>query len=82
MQQNINGKTKLLGVIGNPIEHTISPTIHNTLAKMLNMNFVYVPFKVDYNDLGKAIEGAQALNIVGLNITVPYKEKLYLPYVI
>lgn len=76
MQQNINGKTKLLGVIGNPIEHTISPTIHNTLAKMLNMNFVYVPFKVDYNNLGKAIEGAQALNIVGLNITVPYKEKV------
>lgn len=76
MQQNINGKTQVLGVIGNPIEHTISPIIHNTLAKLLQMNLVYVPFKVEQNGLDKAIEGAKTLGIVGLNVTVPHKEKV------
>ena len=76
MNQNINGKTTVLGLIGNPIEHTVSPIIHNTLASRLNMNYVYVPFKVDNGLLDKAIEGAKALNIKGLNVTVPYKEKV------
>lgn len=76
MNQNINGNTKVLGLIGNPIEHTISPSIHNLLATKLNMNYVYVPFKVDEGMLDKAIEGARALDIQGLNVTVPYKEQV------
>ncbi|GMQ57762.1 shikimate dehydrogenase [Vallitalea sediminicola] len=76
MNQNINGNTKVLGLIGNPIEHTISPSIHNLIADKLNMNYVYVPFKVNEGMLEDAIEGARALNIQGLNITVPYKEQV------
>ena len=69
---NINGKTRTCGLIGNPVEHTMSPLIHNTLAKELGMNMVYVPFWVKKN-LSEAILGAHALHILGMNVTVPYK---------
>lgn len=71
----INGKTKICGLIGKPVEHTMSPVIHNTLSKELQKNLTYVPFLVE-EDLKKAVEGAYALNIQGLNITVPYKEEV------
>ncbi len=70
----INGKTTLCGLIGNPVEHTMSPLIHNTLAHRLSHNMVYVPFLVE-EQLEEAIKGAYALNIQGMNITVPYKEQ-------
>ena len=69
---NIDGKTRICGLIGNPVEHTMSPVIHNTLAKELGINMVYVPFLVE-KDLQEAVKGAKALNVLGLNITVPYK---------
>lgn len=69
---NINGCTKTLGVIGSPIEHTLSPLIHNELARSFGHNIVYVPFLVK-SDLESAIRGAKALGIAGLNITIPYK---------
>ena len=68
----IDGKTRTCGLIGNPVEHTMSPVIHNTLAKELGLNMVYVPFLVE-KDLQKAVAGAYALNILGMNVTVPYK---------
>ena len=68
----INGKTYTCGLIGNPVEHTMSPAIHNTLAEKMNLNMVYVPFLVQ-QDLAAAVKGAYALNVQGLNITVPYK---------
>ena len=69
---NINGKTRTCGLIGNPVEHTMSPVIHNTLAEELDINMVYVPFLVE-KDLQEAVAGAYALNIQGMNVTVPYK---------
>lgn len=72
---NINGKTRTCGLIGNPVEHTMSPVIHNTLAKELGLNMVYVPFLVN-EDLKAAIEGAYALNLLGMNVTVPYKSEV------
>ncbi len=68
----INGKTHTCGLIGNPVEHTMSPVIHNTLAEKMNINMVYVPFLVQ-QDLEAAVKGAYALNIQGMNVTVPYK---------
>lgn len=68
----INGKTHTFGLIGNPVEHTMSPVIHNTLAEKMNINMVYVPFLVQ-QDLEAAVKGAYALNIQGMNVTVPYK---------
>lgn len=72
---NINGKTRTCGLIGNPVEHTMSPVIHNTLAKELGINMVYVPFLVE-NNLKDAINGAYALNLLGMNVTVPYKSEV------
>lgn len=69
----ITGKTNVVGIIGNPIEHSMSPLMHNAAFKYLNMDYVYIPFLVDKNELGNAITGAKSLNIKGLNITIPYK---------
>lgn len=69
----IDGKTKTCGLIGNPVEHTMSPVIHNTLAKICGQNMAYVPFLVEPGRLEQAVQGAFALHIRGLNVTVPYK---------
>jgi shikimate dehydrogenase len=68
----ISGKTKLMGLIGNPVEHTLSPVIHNTIAETMNESMVYVAFPVA-DDIESAVKGAYALGIQGMNITVPYK---------
>lgn len=72
----IDGKTKTCGLIGNPVEHTMSPIIHNTLAKMCGHNLVYVPFPVEEGKVEEAVKGAYALNILGMNVTVPYKSEV------
>lgn len=69
----INGKTRTLGLLGDPVEHTLSPLIHNTLSEKLEYNNVYVPFHTKSEDLQNAVAGAFALNILGLNVTVPHK---------
>lgn len=68
----INGKTKLMGLIGNPVEHTMSPVIHNTIAAHMGENMAYLPFPVK-EDLDVAVRGAYALGVQGMNVTVPYK---------
>lgn len=71
----IDGRTGVLGIIGMPVEHTLSPLIHNTLAEDLHHPLVYVPFPVALRDrLGDAVKGAFALGVQGLNVTVPYKK--------
>lgn len=69
----IDGKTKVLGVIGDPIEHTFSPAMHNAGLKELNLNYTYLPFHVSEDNLQKAINGAKSLNFAGLNVTIPHK---------
>lgn len=71
--RDIDGKTRVIGIIGDPIEHTGSPAIHNFIAEKLGDNVVYVPFHVKDRRLEKAVEGAYALDIDGLNVTVPHK---------
>jgi len=67
------GRTKVCGIIGDPIEHTMSPVMHNTAFKNKGVDYVYLPFRVRKEELSKAIEGMRALNIRGLNITIPHK---------
>lgn len=69
----ITGETKLCGVIGDPIEHTMSPVMHNAAFKKLGVDYAYVPFRVKKGELKGAIEGVRALNIRGLNVTIPHK---------
>lgn len=73
MIEAVNGSTRLCGLIGNPIAHTLSPVIHNELAAVLGHNLVYVPFLVK-KDLKRAVLGAFELNVLGMNVTVPYKK--------
>lgn len=75
----INGRTETCGLIGYPVEHTLSPVIHNTLAERLHCNLVYVPFPVKKEMVKEAIEGAKALHLLGLNVTVPHKSAV-IPY--
>lgn len=75
----INGYTRTCGLLGNPVEHTLSPLIQNTLAQVTGENLTYVPFHVSEGMLGDAVKGAFALNLLGLNVTVPYKSEV-LPF--
>ncbi len=71
-----DGYTRTCGLIGNPVEHTISPLIHNHLAGKTESNLVYVPFRVPQGKLEDAVKGAFALNLLGCNVTVPYKSEV------
>jgi shikimate dehydrogenase len=69
---NINAETRFCGVIGNPVEHSLSPTIHNAAFQKLGLNFVYLAFRVEV--IGDAIKGLRALgNFRGASVTIPYK---------
>ena len=68
-----SGKTKVCGVIGDPIEHTMSPVMHNAAFKELGLDYLYVPLRVRKEELGKAVESMRALNIRGVNVTLPHK---------
>lgn len=72
----INGTTKVVGIIGNPVGHSFSPAMFNAAFKSMNMNYVYVPFKVEKENLKYAIRGAKAFGIQGLNVTIPHKQKV------
>ena len=69
----IDGNTKIFGVIGNPIEHSLSPNMHNANLESLGLNYVYLPFHVYEDNIEYLIDGAKALNIQGLNVTIPHK---------
>jgi len=73
MRDSISGKTRLCGVIGDPVEHTMSPVMHNAAFREIGIDYLYVPFRVKKEELGKAIEGMRALNIKGLSVTIPHK---------
>ena len=75
----IDGQTAVCGLIGNPVAHTRSPLIHNGLAKELSVNLCYEAFPVTEENVGDAVKGAYALGILGLNVTVPHKERV-IPY--
>ena len=74
--QLITGTTKLLGVIGNPVEHSLSPVMHNAAIAQLGLDFVYLPLPVESADLSKAIAGLEAINLVGFNVTIPHKQAI------
>ncbi len=72
----IDGYTRTCGLLGNPVEHTMSPPIHNYLAEALGQNLVYMAFHVEHGYVGDAVAGAFAMNFLGLNVTVPYKTEV------
>jgi shikimate dehydrogenase len=69
---DINAHTQFCGVIGNPVEHSLSPAIHNAAFQKLGLNFVYLAFRVEV--IGDAIKGLRALgNFRGASVTIPHK---------
>ena len=69
----IDGETKVVGVIGNPISHSFSPIINNAAFQHLKLNYKYFAFKVSSEHLAGAIGGANKLGLKGLNVTIPHK---------
>lgn len=72
----ITGKTKLMGVLGDPIEHSFSPFMHNSVYKHLGLDYAYLALKVEKENLGVAVEGLRALGFIGANVTIPHKENI------
>lgn len=72
----ITGKTKLLGVIGHPIEHSLSPVMHNAAIAALGLDYAYLPFAIAPDDLPAAIAGFWAIGVQGFNITIPHKQAI------
>jgi shikimate dehydrogenase len=73
---DISGKTKICGVIGDPISHSLSPIIQNSAFCHLNLDVIYLAFKVQTKDLQNFIQFARSFGILGLNVTMPHKEKI------
>jgi shikimate dehydrogenase len=72
----IKGTTKLLGVIGHPIAHSLSPTMHNAAISHLGVDFVYLPLPVKPEDLKAALAGFGAIDLRGFSITIPHKQAI------
>jgi shikimate dehydrogenase len=70
---DISGKTRVCGVIGDPIEHSLSPIMHNAAFQALQLDYVFLAFKVKPAEVENAVNGMRALNIRGLNVTMPHK---------
>jgi len=73
MNMNITGKTKVLGIIGHPVAHSLSPLMQNAALKALGLDYIYVPFAVEPQNLTVAVKGLRALGIHGFNVTIPHK---------
>ena len=69
----ITGNTRIYGIIGDPVEHSLSPLMHNEAFKELNLNCVYIPFHVRQKELQRAVKGVKSLGICGFNVTIPHK---------
>lgn len=70
----IDSNTKIVGIIGDPISHSLSPIMHNAAFKSLLLNWRYLAFRVDESAVEGALSGMRALGICGLNVTMPHKE--------
>jgi shikimate dehydrogenase len=67
------GRTKVAAVIGSPVRHSLSPTIHNAALRALGLDWVYTAFEVAPGDARAAVEAMRTLGLGGLNVTMPHK---------
>ena len=72
----ISGRIKVVGIFGDPIAHTISPYMHNAAFEAMGLEFVYVPWRVRPDSIKDAVSAIKALEIAGVNVTIPHKEKV------
>ncbi len=72
----ITGKTQLLGVIGQPITHSLSPLMHNAAIAQLSVDYAYLPFAIAPESLADAVRGFAAIGLRGFNVTIPHKQAI------
>jgi shikimate dehydrogenase len=72
----IRGTTRIVGIIGDPVTHSRSPVMHNAAFAHLKLDYAYVPLRVNPSDLKAAVAAIRALNLAGVNVTVPHKERV------
>lgn len=72
----ITGKTKLLGIIGHPVEHSLSPVMQNAAIAHMKLDYVYIPFSVEPQNLKVALQGFASIGVLGFNATIPHKEAI------
>jgi len=72
----IRGTTRVVGLLGYPVRHTLSPDMHNAAFQALGLDFCYVALEVRPPDLEAAVRGRSALGIRGVNVTIPHKERI------
>ena len=68
----LDGRTKVYGIMGKPVSHSLSPAMHNAAFQALGLNKVYVPFEV--TDIPRALDGFRAIGVGGVSVTIPHKE--------
>ena len=70
----IEGTTRVVGIFGDPVDHSLSPTMHNAAFAALGLDYAYVPFRVELKRIGEAVRAVRTLGLAGVNVTVPYKQ--------
>jgi shikimate dehydrogenase len=75
----VDGHTRLVGIIGWPVRHSLSPRMQNAAFRAVGLNYAYVPLPVTPDRIGEAVRSLVALGFVGANVTVPYKSAV-LPF--
>ncbi len=73
----INSKTSFLALVGNPVEHSLSPIMHNAAIKFLELDLVYIAIPCKNEDFQIVLNALKRINCKGLNITIPFKEKAF-----
>ena len=72
----IKGTTKITGVFGYPVKHSLSPVFQNSAFEYLGLDYVYIPFEVKPEDLKIATKSIKIFNMVGVNVTIPHKKEI------
>ena len=69
----VHGNTRVVCIIGNPVRHSLSPIMQNAAFAASRLDYVYVPFAVSPDNLGRAVIGLKVLGVCGFNVTIPHK---------
>ena len=72
----ISGRTRIFGLVGHPVRHSLSPEMHTALFQRLGLDAVYVAFDVDPARADRVADAIRTLDLVGVNLTVPFKERV------
>lgn len=75
-RQNVNTQTRLCALFGHPVKHSFSPLMHNSAFRYLGLNYIYAAFDIEPRNLEVAVNAVKVLNLAGVNITIPHKEKV------